>query len=52
LQRRHRILIHGQIAVMPKGTKLCRPSEAVLDLLDHPVTSFVKEDGEEVTSGR
>ena len=33
----------------PKGTRLCRPSEAVLDLLDHPVASFVKEDGEVVT---
>jgi arsenate reductase (glutaredoxin) len=32
--------------VTPKGTKLCRPSEAVLDLLEHPVNSFVKEDGE------
>jgi arsenate reductase len=38
--------------VTPKGTKLCRPSEAVLDLLDHPVDSHVKEDGEIVTPAK
>jgi arsenate reductase len=27
---------------------LCRPSEKVLDLLDHPAENFVKEDGEVV----
>jgi arsenate reductase len=32
--------------VTHKGTRLCRPSERVLDLLDHPAESFVKEDGE------
>jgi arsenate reductase len=37
--------------VTEKGAKLCRPSEAVLDLLEKPVTSFVKEDGEKVTRG-
>jgi arsenate reductase (glutaredoxin) len=42
----HPILINRPIVVTPKGTKLCRPSEAVLDLLDHPAVSFVKEDGE------
>jgi arsenate reductase len=45
----HPILINRPIVVTPKGTKLCRPSEAVLDLLEHPVGSFVKEDGEVVT---
>jgi arsenate reductase (glutaredoxin) len=45
----HPILINRPIVVTPKGTRLCRPSEAVLDLLDHPVGSFVKEDGEIVT---
>ena len=45
----HPILINRPIVVTPKGTKLCRPSEAVLDLLDHPADSFVKEDGEVVT---
>jgi arsenate reductase len=44
----HPILINRPIVVTPKGAKLCRPSEAVLDLLDHPVGSFVKEDGEVV----
>jgi arsenate reductase (glutaredoxin) len=48
----HPILINRPIVVTPKGTKLCRPSEAVLDLLEHPVASFVKEDGEKVTFGR
>jgi arsenate reductase len=47
----HPILINRPIVVTPKGTRLCRPSEAVLDLLEHPVGSFVKEDGEVVTRG-
>jgi arsenate reductase len=38
----HPILINRPIVVTSKGTKLCRPSEAVLDLLDDPVGSFVK----------
>jgi arsenate reductase (glutaredoxin) len=45
----HPILINRPIVVTPKGTRLCRPSEAVLELLDNPATSFVKEDGEIVT---
>jgi arsenate reductase len=45
----HPILINRPIVVTPKGTRLCRPSEAVLDLLDRPATSFMKEDGEVVT---
>jgi arsenate reductase len=45
----HPILINRPIVVTPKGTKLCRPSEAVLELLENPATSFVKEDGEVVT---
>ena len=48
----HPILINRPIVVTPKGTKLCRPSEAVLELLDHPVASFVKEDGEVVARGK
>ncbi len=44
----HPILINRPIVVTAKGTKLCRPSETVLDLLDRPVTSFVKEDGEHI----
>ena len=45
----HPILINRPIVQTPKGTRLCRPSEAVLDLLDHPADRFVKEDGEIVT---
>ena len=48
----HPILINRPIVVTPKGMRLCRPSEAVLELLDHPVTSFVKEDGEVVERAR
>jgi arsenate reductase len=44
----HPILINRPIVVTPKGTRLCRPSEAVIDLLDKPVGRFVKEDGEVV----
>ena len=44
----HPILINRPIVETPRGTKLCRPSELVLDLLDHPVRDFVKEDGERV----
>ncbi|MGY4594136.1 arsenate reductase [Bradyrhizobium sp. GM22.5] len=32
----HPILINRPIVVTPKGTRLCRPSEAVIDLLDNP----------------
>ena len=42
----HPILINRPIVETLKGTRLCRPSEAVLDLLDSPVPSFTKEDGE------
>jgi arsenate reductase len=45
----HPILVNRPIVVTNKGTRLCRPSEAVLDLLDSPPESFVKEDGEIVT---
>ena len=41
----HPILINRPIVVTPKGVRLCRPSEAVLDILPNPVSSFVKEDG-------
>jgi arsenate reductase len=43
------ILINRPIVVTPKGIKLCRPSEAVLDILPNPdIGRFVKEDGEVV----
>lgn len=44
----HPILINRPIVVTAKGTRLCRPSESVLDLLDRPADTFVKEDGEVV----
>jgi arsenate reductase len=45
----HPILINRPIVVTPIGTKLCRPSEAVLDILvDSQRGSFKKEDGEVV----
>jgi arsenate reductase len=43
----HPILINRPIVVTPKGARLCRPSEAVLDLLPNSsIGRFVKEDGE------
>lgn len=43
----HPILINRPIVVTPLGVKLCRPSEAVLDILPGPQHgAFVKEDGE------
>lgn len=44
------ILVNRPIVVTPKGTKLCRPSEVVLELLDRLPDSFAKEDGEVVRS--
>ncbi|UGV25994.1 arsenate reductase (glutaredoxin) [Rhodopseudomonas boonkerdii] len=46
----HPVLINRPIVVTDKGVRLCRPSERVLDLLDHPVARFEKEDGEIVTA--
>ena len=42
----HPILINRPIVVTDKGAALCRPSERVFGLLDTPVSSFIKEDGE------
>jgi arsenate reductase len=42
------ILLNRPIVVSPKGVKLCRPSEAVLDLLPAQRGEFFKEDGERV----
>jgi arsenate reductase (glutaredoxin) len=44
----HPILIQRPIVVTARGVRLCRPSELVLDLLERPVSSFTKEDGEVV----
>ncbi len=48
----HPILINRPIVVGPKGVRLCRPSEAVLDLLPPQQGEFVKEDGERVVDER
>lgn len=45
----HPILINRPIVITPKGVKLCRPSETVLDLLPPRNGAFTKEDGEKVT---
>ena len=42
----HPILVNRPIVMTPKGVKLCRPSELVLELLDRRPASFAKEDGE------
>ena len=43
----HPILINRPIVVTPLGVRLCRPSEAVLDILPNPQRgAFAKEDGE------
>jgi arsenate reductase len=48
----HPILINRPIVVTPLGVRLCRPSEAVLDLLPIQQREFVKEDGERVIDTR
>jgi arsenate reductase len=45
----HPILVNRPIVVTPKGTKLCRPSEVVLELLDRAPAEFQKEDGEVIS---
>lgn len=46
---RHPILMNRPIVITSRGTKLCRPSEAVLELLPvGKLTDFTKEDGEVV----
>jgi arsenate reductase len=43
----HPILINRPIVMTPKGARLCRPSEAVLDILPNSnIGPFAKEDGE------
>jgi len=43
----HPILLNRPFVAAPRGTRLCRPSELVLDLLDNPdIGPFTKEDGE------
>lgn len=45
----HPILINRPLVVSPLGVRLCRPSEAVLDILPaRQLGAFAKEDGEQV----
>lgn len=48
----HPILINRPIVVTPKGVRLCRPSEAVLDLLPPQLGAFTKEDGDRVVDAQ
>lgn len=49
----HPILINRPIVATPLGTRLCRPSEAVLDILPAPQQgAFTKEDGEKVINDK
>jgi len=44
----HPIMMNRPLVVTPKGVRLCRPSETVLDLLPAQRGQFIKEDGERV----
>ena len=49
----HPILMNRPVVVTPLATRLCRPSEAVLDILPLPQrAAFAKEDGEQVINER
>ena len=49
----HPILMNRPVVVTPLGAKLCRPSEAVLELLANPqLGAFSKEDGEAVVNDK
>src|SRR5690625_1694379 len=49
----HPVLINRPIVVSPLGTRLCRPSESVLDILPQPqCDTFTKEDGQRIVEAR
>ena len=49
----HPVLLNRPIVATPLGTRLCRPSERVLDILPSPQrAAFTKEDGEAVTDAK
>jgi len=49
----HPVLINRPFVVTPKGVRLCRPSELVLDILPNPQQGpFTKEDGEVVIDAK
>jgi arsenate reductase (glutaredoxin) len=47
----HPLLMNRPLVVTPKGVRLCRPSEQVLDLLPPQRGELIKEDGERVIDG-
>lgn len=47
----HPVLVNRPIVCTRKGVRLCRPSEAVFELLDNPPENFTKEDGEVIRPG-
>lgn len=49
---KHPILINRPFVVTPLGTRLCRPSEVVLEIIPTLTEDFTKEDGEVVSSNR
>ena len=50
---KHPVLVNRPIVVTPKGIRLCRPSEVVLEILENPnIGDFNKEDGEQVKTGQ
>jgi arsenate reductase len=51
--QQHPILMNRPVVVTPLGARLCRPSEAVLDILPDPQrAAFSKEDGEAVVNAQ
>jgi len=48
----HPILINRPFVQTPLGTRLCRPSEVVLEILPPMTRPFIKEDGEVVDAGQ
>ena len=49
----HPILMNRPVVVTPLGSRLCRPSEAVLDILPLPqLAAFTKEDGEQIINDK
>lgn len=48
----HPVLLNRPLVVSPRGVRLCRPSEVVLDLLPPQQGAFVKENGERVVDAQ
>jgi len=49
----HPVLMNRPIVTTPKGARLCRPSEVVLEILENPQRGeFIKEDGERVVDAQ